>query len=329
MNQNKIVIANAYRYKGKQAFFAMHQIQSKIKEYKPDVEIEFHIMWDNNFENAESDRQYWETLLERSDFNITSYDKQFFADYVVSAYDIESNEIEKRLKRFFPLYHVLIGHYLRRVLLFDYYLIYDDDILINYDFKDVIDAILEKKPVLITEPYHPSCDKSMGDVITNMFGQPFVEKYLTRNPNRYGFNAGFQGIDLRIYDEFISNSGFRTMLNMFDYSQTFDENGNQLIHGYDRTKIETQQQSFFGLLNVVMAKNDPYILDPKTTYIAPTFGNCELHGEIRSDDGYNGWGMCLKSKISHFIGHTEGRGKPKEFLDRVNLYLTNEGFIEQ
>jgi hypothetical protein len=272
MKENKIVIANAYRYKGKQSFFAMHQIQSKIKEYRPDVEVEFHIMWDNNFENAEHDRMYWENLINTSGFNIVSYDKQFFSDYVVSAYDLERDEINKRLKKFFPLYHVLMGHYLRRVMLFDYYLIYDDDILINYDFKDVIDAMLEKKPVMITEPYHMNCDKSMVDVFKKEFGIQFVQKYLEKNPNQYGFNAGFQGIDLRMYDEFISASGFISLLNMFNYSQVFDENGNQLLHGYDRTIIETQQQSFFGLMNTVMSKNELHILDPKKKYLAPTIG---------------------------------------------------------
>lgn len=328
MKDNKIVIANAYRYKGKQSFFALHQIHSKIKGYNPDIDVEFHIMWDNNFENTESDRDYWENLIETSDLNIVSYDKQFFSDYIVSAYDLERDEIDKRLKKFFPLYHVLMGHYLRRVMLFDYYLIYDDDILINYDFKDVIAAILEKKPVMITEPYHMHCDKSMMNVFNKEFGHEFIKKYLEKNPNEYGFNAGFQGIDLRMYDEFISASGFVSLLNMFDYSQIFDENGNQLVEGYDRTIIETQQQSFFSLMNTVMSKNELYILDPKTNYVAPTFGYCDLHGEITKDDGYNGWGVCLKSKISHFIGHTEGRGKPKEFLERVDLYLTENGFIK-
>lgn len=327
MKRDKIVIADMYRYKGKQSFFALHQIYSKIKSYRPDVDVEFHILWDNNIENAESDREYWEELIDTYGFNIVSYDKQFFSDYIVSAYDIDREEIDIRLKIFPPLYHILMGHYFRRVMLFDYYLIYDDDILINYDFKDVIDAILDKRPVLITEPYHHNCDKSMFQTLRSIFGVDFVNTYLQKNPNQYGFNAGFQGMDLRMYDEFISASGFVTLLNMFNYSPVFDENGNQLIHGYDRTIIETQQQSFFSLMNIAASKNELYILDPKTTYVAPNFGYCELHGEIRQDDGYNGWGVCLKSNISHFIGHAEGGMKPKEFLDRVEEYLKEKGTI--
>lgn len=327
MNKNKIVVSNAYRYKGKQSFFALHQLQTKITEYMPDADVEFHIMWDNKFENVEPDREKWEDLINSYGFNLFSYDKEFLLNYAVSAYDIEELEMKKRLDKFFPLYLILLPHYLRRVYLYDYYLIYDDDILINYDMSDVTAAIINKNPVMITEPYHPTCDKSMVDIFIELMGQSFIIKYLEKNPDRHGFNAGFQGIDLRIYDEFISKSGFINLLNLFDYSPIFDENGNQLVVGYERTKLETQQQSFFGLLNVVMSKNDLYILDPKTTYVAPTFGYCDLHGEIRNDDGYNGWGTCLKSKISHFIGVTEGRGKPKEFLERVDNYLIQKGFI--
>ena len=62
MVKNKIVVSNAYRYKGKQSFFALHQLQTKITEYMPDTDVEFHIMWDNKFENVEPDREKWEDL---------------------------------------------------------------------------------------------------------------------------------------------------------------------------------------------------------------------------------------------------------------------------
>lgn len=218
-------------------------------------------------------------------------------------------------------------HYLRRVKLYEYCFIFDDDILINYDLKDVIDAILEKRPVLITEPYHSYCDKSLYHRFLLLAGESFEKKYLERNPNGYGFNAGFQGIDLRIYDDFLSSIGLVNMINLFDCSPIFDDEGNELISGYKRTELELQQQSFFGLLNVVKSKKEPYILDPKTNYVAPGFGYCDLHGEISKDDGFDGWGVCLKSKISHFICHTEGRGKPKQFIERMDLYLKEQGFM--
>lgn len=327
MGTDKIVIANAYRCKSKQTFFALHQIHSKIKSYKPDVDIEFHILWDDNPDVSMKNLKKWEKLIDNYGFNIVSYDKQFFVDYTKTAYDIDEEQMKSALDVFFPLYHILLPHYLRRVKMYDYYLIYDDDILINYDFRDVINAILEKKPVLLSEPFNPNCDKALGQKFTDILGESFIEAYLQKNPNKYGFNAGFQGIDLRMYDSFLSKAGFVSMLNLFDYRPIFDADGNAVVHGNERMQLETQQQSFFGLLNVVMSKNDLYILDPSTTYVAPNFGYSDLHGEIDPNDGLNGWSICLKSKIAHFIGLTEGRGKPKEFLSKVDEYLTQEGFL--
>ncbi len=43
----EIVVSNLMRAKNKQSFFALHQLQSKIKSLYPDVRIEFHILWDN------------------------------------------------------------------------------------------------------------------------------------------------------------------------------------------------------------------------------------------------------------------------------------------
>lgn len=326
-SKEKIIIANAYRCKNKQSFFAIHQIYSKIKSNHPDIDIEFHIMWDNKIEGVQNDIEKWENLIDTYGFNIVSYDKEFFIKYAAETYSIDRSEIQKRADKFFSLYHILIGHYLRNVKSYDYYLVYDEDIIINYDFKDVVDAILEKKPVVITEPYHQGCDKGLFKTFYEMFGHEFQVRYLDKNPMMYGFNAGFQGIDLVMYDNFLSEYGFITLLNIFDYSPIFDEHGNQIAEGYKRTILETQQQSFFGLLNTVMSKNQLYILDPMTTYVAPNFGYCETHGEITSDDGFNGWGTCIKSKIAHFIGHTEGRGKPKEFFDKVDEYLKQNGFM--
>ncbi len=315
-----------YRKKCKQSFFALHQIHTKIKNYNSDIEIEYHILWDTeNNPELEYDKK-WSELIDTYGFNIISYNKQIFIDYVIQCYDIPVDDIKLRLDMLPALYFILMGHYLRRVKLLDYYLIYDDDILINYDFVDVIEAALEKRPVFITEPYHQNCDKSLHKNLVELFGNDFHNVYTQKNPDYHGFNAGFQGIDLSLYDNFLSPVDFFNLINLFDYKKIFDENGTLLVEPYERTQFETQQQSFFGLCNTVFSKNEILILDPLTNYIAPTFGYHPILGEIKSDDGFNGWGTCLKSKISHFIGHTHEGKKPKEFLDRVDEYLINNNF---
>lgn len=315
-----------FRAKNKQSFFALHQIQSKIHNIKPNCDVEFHILWDNKQETNDTDISHWEQKINSGLFNIVSYTRDFFIDYASNAYNIPAEDLKQKGERFVPLYHLLMPHYLRRVLLLDYYLIYDDDILINYDFKDVVECLLEHRPVLITEPYNSNCDKVMFSKLFNLYGEDFYRIYNQKNPNSYGFNAGFQGIDLSMYDDFLSKDRFIAFLDLFDFSGVFDDDGNE-IWGDKRFIIDTQQQSFYGLMNVVFSRNDLYILDPLTCYVAPTFGSHPILGTISEDDGYNGWGTCLKSKISHFIGHTQGKGKPKEFLEKVDEYLKNNNLL--
>ena len=84
VNMKKIVIANVMRSKNKQSFFALHQINKKIKEYNSSIEVEFNIIWDKEIENPTPEDKKWIDLIDSS-FNVVSYDKQFFVDYCVEA----------------------------------------------------------------------------------------------------------------------------------------------------------------------------------------------------------------------------------------------------
>jgi len=143
-----------------------------------------------------------------------------------------------------------------------------------------------------------------------------------------GFNAGFQGVDLSIFDDFLSIDRFYRMLSLFNYNGIIDSNGNE-IWGPERSLIDTQQQSFFGLMNIIKSKNDPHILPPIDYFVIPNFGNLEnpKYGKLNREDGMDGWGLAMKSKITHFIGHTQGIGKPKVFQDYVDMYLKENGFL--
>jgi hypothetical protein len=324
--KNKIVIANMMRCKNKQSFFALHQIYSKIKNNDPKCDVEFHILWDDNYEVPSTEDAKWESLINNYGFNIVSYDKEFFINYASKTYNLSETDIREKCKKFGALFHILIAHYLRRVKLYDYYLIYDDDVLINYDFADITQYLKEQRPVLISEPFNYNCDKVMFNKLQQIYGNEFYNVYSSKNPNLLGFNAGFQGIDLSIYDSFLSNDRFEFLLSLFNYSGIYDSDGNE-IWGNARFVIDTQQQSFFSLMNVVLSRNPIVILNMEEYYVAPTFGSHPVLGTIDSNDGFDGWGMCLKSKISHFIGHTQGKGKPKQFLDKVDEYLIQNNFI--
>ncbi len=319
----EIVISNLMRAKNKQSFFALHQIQTKIKSLYPDVRIEFHILWDEIAEGDLGDNEKWVSLIDSEIENVYSYDKDFFDNYVKEFYDIEDI---KRFKVWKAIYFVIMAHYLRRVKLKHYYLIYDDDILINDDFKLITDKILERVPVMITEPLNINCDKVLFDRLVQVFGEGFYHEYTKRNPRMQGFNAGFQGIDLSIYDYFLSRDSFNILLNIFDYKSVLDAEGKEFF-GQERFLIDTQQQSFFGLMNTVLSKKALYILDPEEYFVIPTFGTHPRFGELGPDNPLGNWGPALESKVTHFIGHTEGRGKPKEFLERVDEYLKANNFL--
>lgn len=322
--KDSIVISNLMRAKNKQSFFALHQIQSKIKSLYPDIKIEFHILWDNVHELGMDENDKWEKLINLHIENLYSYDKSFFDNYVKEFYDIDYID---KFKIWKAIYFLIMAHYLRRVKLKHYYLIYDDDILINDDFKHICDLIINKTPILITEPLNSNCDKVLFNKFIELFGYEFFEVYTKKNPNHYGFNAGFQGIDLSIYDNFLSPDRFKIMLDLFNYQSTIRENGEE-IWGNERFLIDTQQQSFFGLMNTVMSKGDIHILDPDQYYVIPNFGGMHpKFGNLDPTDSSNGWNAALQSKITHFIGHTQGRGKPKQFLDRVDKYLKEHNFL--
>lgn len=312
------------RCKNKQSFFALHQIQTKIYKINPNIDVEFHILWDTDPTIKEKqDDPMWSHLVDQHIKNIVSYDRNFFKDYVKNAYYYEHTEKFDNWGA--PSYHLIMGHYFRRVKLFDYYLIYDDDILLNDDFSLVLSLMLDKIPVMLAEPMNGACDKVLFPQLVELYGEEFTAKYRERNPHTIGFNAGFQGVDLSMYDDFLSVDRFTHMLSMFDMRKPFNDDGTE-IWGDERFKLDTQQQSFFGLMNTVMSKKSPHILDLREYFVAPNFGFHPIFGEITQNDGVDGWSVCLKSKISHFIGHTQGKGKPQVFLQKVDEYLMREGF---
>jgi len=317
----EIIIANMMRTKNKQSFFALHQIQSKIQSLYSDIKIEFHILWDNKDEyNDINDK--WEKLINSEIKNLYSYDRKFFVDYVKNLYDLD---YENKFNTWPAIYHIIMPHYIRRVLCKDYYLIYDDDILINDNFDHIVKLVLNKIPVLISEPMNTNCDKVLINKLIDIFGEGFLTAYKNRNPEFKGFNAGFQGIDLSIYDDILSKDRFKFLLDLFEYKSIFDQNGNE-IWGNERFIIDTQQQSFFGLMNVVFSKKEPCILDENEYFVVPNWGVHPKFGEINNEDENNGWTIGLKSKITHFIGHTHGKGKPKVFLNKVDGYLLKNNF---
>jgi hypothetical protein len=317
---NKLIIADMYRAKNKLSFFAIHQAITKLNEF----DIEFHIIWDDPEYNDE-----WTDKINNLNCNIISYTKEILNDYCREWGIMDS--IIKSFDKFKSIYFIIHGHYLKSKGISNYYLIYDDDIVLGDELKDFKYCLQNQIPCLISEPMNPNCDKVLANHIFNMYGGNIAyELYKQRNPYQYGFNAGIQGISLDIYNDFLSHENFEYLLNIFDYSGIFDEQGEE-ITGAQRTMIDTQQQSFFGIMNIIKPDIYPIILDPKEYYVIPNWGWSPMHGQLDPTNEYEGWDANMKSKIIHFIGHTvfEGKyyGKPKAYHKLVDEYLKKQNVI--
>ncbi len=318
LRKPKLVIANMYRAKNKSSFFAIHQAINRLSEF----DIEFHILWDDADYKDE-----WSEKIDGLGCNIIPYSVEQLNDYC-REYGIPEDTISK-FKNFKAVYFILQAHYLKIKYKKDYYLIYDDDVVFGSDITEFKNCLKNKIPCLISEPLNSYCDKVMANILFNLYDNSF-EYYKQVNPNMYGFNAGIQGISLDMYEDFLEPEYFNFLLNMFNYRGIYDENGKE-ITGPERSMIDTQQQSFFGIMNIIRSKKVPRILTPSEYFVCPNWGHHPIFGELDPTNEYEGWDINMKSNIIHFIGHTvlEGKyyGKPKQYHKLVDEYLKQHNLI--
>ena len=306
-----------YRAKNKITFFAFHQIINRL----PEFDIEIHTVWDDPNYTDE-----WTPKFDDLNCKIISYTKEQLNEYCINN-GIPQNYVDKFIN-FKSIYILLIAHYLRKELKYDYYLIYDDDIIIKEDVDELCLCIKDQIPCLIIETQGIAGDKCLAKDIFQMYPGS-MERYREQNPKYYAFNAGFMGIRLEIYDDFLEKKEFLELLNLYNFDGIFDKNGKEIL-GAQRTVIDTQQQSFFSIMNQLTTKL-PYMLPFPSYFIHPNFGEHSVYGEVNSKDGYDGWSINMKSKIVHFIGHSFINGihygKPKVFNDLVDKYLKENNLI--
>lgn len=314
----KLIIANMYRAKNKSAFFAIHQALTRLSEF----DIEFHILWDDI-----EYRDEWTDKIESLDCKIVPYTKIQLDQYCLD-YGVNQEFIDKFV-RFKAIYFILHAHYMKKNNITNYYLIYDDDIVFGEDISEFKKCLEEEVPCLIHEPLNSNCDKVLANSLFSIY-ENSMEYYMQQNPNLYGFNAGIQGISLDMYEDFLHSDYFLFLLNLFNYNGIYDANGKEITGG-ERTMIDTQQQSFFGIMNIIRSRKKPRILNPTEYFVCPNWGHHPIYGYIDHENEYQGWNINMKSKIIHFIGHTvlEGvyYGKPKMYHELVDKYLKENNIV--
>jgi len=308
----RLVISDMYRAMNKTAFFAIHQALTRFSEF----DIEFHILWDDVVYADE-----WTNKIKELNCNLISYTKEQLDQYCIEN-QVPAETIAKFVN-FKAVYFVIHGHLLRKKGITNYYLIYDDDVILREDIDELRHCLRNKIPCLVAEPMNAGCDKSMANILINMYEGSY-EYYTRINPQHLGFNAGFQGISLDMYDDFMEPDYFNYLLNLFSYDGILDADGKE-ITGFERTKIDTQQQSFFSIMNIIRSKTPAHILNPTDYYTCPNWGYHPIYGDINTSSELDGWEINLKSKVVHFIGHSVFNevyyGKPRVFDNLVDEYL--------
>lgn len=280
----KIPVSRLWHKKGKLEYFTILQLQ----KYFPNIEFEFHIVLDQ-YEYQDE----WSNKIDALPFKCTWYSKEDMHNYLKEG-GYGDDELILKIPNFIHFYHILINHYVRRVLRYDYTLMIEYDVLFNSDDLSQLENCLQNKiPFGIVEPANPGCDKALAQSLSNLFQQNIV-RY-----NDIGINAGFKGLDLRIFDEFLNPNTFNMLLNTFDFTGIYNENGIEKT-GWSRTILDTQEQSFHSLMNTLMPNYE--LLNPEQYYVFPYWVDMEY---------------LKKSKIIHFIGHE----KPKEMFEIIDKNL--------
>lgn len=281
---NKIPVARLWHKRGKLEYFTMYQLHKHF----PQIEFEFHIVLDQP-----DYRDEWTDKIEALPYKCIWYTKEDMEDYLKQSGYI-NEEVSRTIVNFIHFYHIVINHYLRRVLRYDYVLTIEYDVIFNSeDLQEIETCLLNKIPFGISEPANGACDKALANQLSQLFGQNIV-KY----PN-IGINAGFKGLCLEVFDQFLNTSTFQMLLECFDFSGIYKEDGTEK-DGWERTLIDTQEQSFHSLMNTLSPNYT--ILSPSDYYVFPYWIDMEY---------------LKKSKVIHFIGHK----KPEEMFNMIDLAL--------
>ena len=282
--KTKIPVARLWHKRGKLEYFTMYQLHKAF----PQIDFEFHIVLDQP-----EYRDEWTVKIEELPYTCNWYTKEDMEEYLCQSEYVDQEFISS-ISNFIHFYHIIINHYLRRVLRYDYVLTIEYDVIFNSaELQEVEECLLNKIPFGIIEPANGACDKALAEQLSQLFGQNIV-KY-----SDVGLNAGFKGLNLKVFDEFLNPTTFRMLMDCFDFSGIYQKDGSEKI-GWERTTVDTQEQSFHSLMNALSPNHK--ILSPQEYYVFPHWVDMDY---------------LKKSKVIHFIGHT----KPEEMFSIINEQL--------
>jgi hypothetical protein len=284
---NIIPVARLWHKKSKLEYHTILQLQ----KYFPDLEFEYHIVLDQ-FDYKDE----WSKKIDELSVKTFWYSKEDMHNYLKNS-GYGDNDLISQIPNFVHFYHILINHYIRRTYSYNYSLMIEYDVIFNSNSLEQLQKCLENQiPFGIIEPANSGCDKALAKQLSELFQENIV-KY-----NQIGINAGFKGLNLKVFDEFLNPTTFNMLLNIFDFSGIYNEDGSEKT-GWTRTIIDTQEQSFHSLMNALSPNYE--LLDPKDYYVFPYW----------VDMNY-----LMKSKVIHFIGHEKPEAMTNIIDDKLKQW---------
>lgn len=154
-------------------------------------EFQFFVVWDHYDEHAADDFARYQQLRPIA--------KEQLFNFVSENYGVGRDILLKDCRDFPLLLRILLAIYLRQVVGIDYCIMTDNDIFIFEPIPEIVELSAAQLPFLIQETGAADTLPEITDCITRDMCREI--RYVRPSKGR-GYNAGFCGLDLSVFDGF-------------------------------------------------------------------------------------------------------------------------------
>ena len=163
-------------------------------------DFQFFIIWDQYDPRASADLAGYPQLRPVS--------KQELFAYIARTFDVDTSVLTRDCQKFPLLLRILLAVYLRRVVALDYCIMTDNDIFFFDRIPEVVELSAQQTPFLIQETGAADILPEITEYIAGSLRKQV--RYVPPSKGR-GYNAGFCGLDLSVFDAF-DRARLRTLL---------------------------------------------------------------------------------------------------------------------
>jgi len=154
-------------------------------------ECRFFIIWDR-YDSAAADR-----FSRHPQIQAVTRDELF--QFIAESFQVQRGTLDQDSRAFPLLLRILLAIYLRRSVGLDYCIMTDNDIFLFEPIPEVVALSAARAPFLIQETGASDILPEIHDFITRDAGRTI--HYVPPSKGR-GYNAGFCGLDLSVFDNF-------------------------------------------------------------------------------------------------------------------------------